>query len=126
MHYVGVDIAKRTHCAAVLDNAGAMVAEPFLFNNDSQGFASFLMRLGGLGVFCDDCTIAMESTGHYWFALLDFLIAHGFEPIVLNPIQTDAYRKVEQRSRRKNQRDRCSTHRRPRQSEAFCSLEQRR
>lgn len=95
MHYVGVDIAKRTHCAAVLDSAGAMVAEPFLFNNDSQGFASFLMRLGGLGVFCDDCTIAMESTGHYWFALLDFLIAHGFEPIVLNPIQTDAYRKVD-------------------------------
>ena len=95
MHYVGVDIAKRTHCAAVLDDGGSLVAEPFIFNNDSQGFAFFLMKLGSIGAHCDECTIAMESTGHYWFALLDFLIAHGFEPIVLNPIQTDAYRKVD-------------------------------
>lgn len=95
MHYVGVDIAKRTHSAAVLDAQGTVVAEPFLFDNTSQGFAYFLMRLGSIGVSCDDCRIAMESTGHYWFALLDFLIIHGFEPIVINPIQTDAYRKVD-------------------------------
>lgn len=95
MYYIGIDIAKHTHCAAMLDGEGKLVAEPFLFDNTSQGFAHLLMRLGGLGAHCDDCTIAMESTGHYWFALLDFLIAHGFEPIVLNPIQTDAYRRVD-------------------------------
>lgn len=95
MHYVGVDIAKRTHSAAVLDDEGLLVAEPFMFENSSQGFAFFLMKLGSIGADCNECAIAMESTGHYWFALLDFLIAHGFDPIVLNPIQTDAYRKVD-------------------------------
>ena len=43
MHYVGVDIAKRTHSAAVLDDEGLLVAEPFMFENSSQGFAFFLM-----------------------------------------------------------------------------------
>ncbi|MDO4443743.1 MAG: IS110 family transposase [Slackia sp.] len=95
MHYVGVDIAKRMHSAAVLAEDGTPVAEPFLFENSSQGFAFFLMKLGSIGAHYDNCAIGMESTGHYWFALLDFLISHGFDPIVLNPIQTDAYRKVE-------------------------------
>lgn len=95
MHYIGIDIAKRMHSAAVLDDDGTLIAEPFLFENTSQGFAAFLMRLGSVGAYYGNCTIGMESTGHYWFALLDFLVAHGFEPIVLNPIQTDAYRRVE-------------------------------
>ena len=37
----------------------------------------------------------MEATGHYWIALFDFLCAHGWKVAVINPIQTDAFRKVE-------------------------------
>ena len=36
----------------------------------------------------------MEATGRYWVALFDFLISHGYEAAVINPIQTDAFRGV--------------------------------
>lgn len=37
----------------------------------------------------------MEATGRYWVALFDFLAANGFEVAVINPIQTDAWRRVD-------------------------------
>ena len=30
----------------------------------------------------------MEATGHYWYSLRDFLVEHGYEVAVLNPILT--------------------------------------
>lgn len=95
MHYVGIDIAKRSHYAAVLDEDGNLIASAFPFDNTSQGFARLLMQLGKADVDCNDCMIGMEATGHYWVALFEFLTAHGFETVVINPIQTDAYRKVD-------------------------------
>lgn len=36
----------------------------------------------------------MEATGHYWLSLYSFLIDLGFSCIVINPIQSDAFRKM--------------------------------
>ena len=49
MHYVGVDIAKRVHYAAVHDGDGNVVVDPFPFDNTSQGFAKLLLILGQAG-----------------------------------------------------------------------------
>lgn len=35
------------------------------------------------------------ATGHYWISLWEFLDANGYEVVVINPIQTDAFRKVD-------------------------------
>src|SRR5699024_4169885 len=45
--------------------------------------------------------IGMEATGHYWLALYSFLLDHGFSVIVLNPIQTNAWRKGTEIRKRK-------------------------
>lgn len=37
----------------------------------------------------------MESTGHYWMALWEFLVAHGYEVAIVNPVLTDAFRKAD-------------------------------
>ncbi len=95
MYYVGVDIAKRSHYAAAHDESGAVVVSPFPFDNTSQGFAKLLLALGQAGIDHDDCRIGMEATGHYWIALYDFLVSHGFDAVVINPIHTDAFRKVD-------------------------------
>ena len=43
----------------------------------------------------------MGATGHYWLSLYSFLIGNGFVVHVINPIQTDAWRKgVEIRKRK--------------------------
>lgn len=52
-------------------------------------------------VFQDSIEIGMEATGHYWLSLYSFLIEHNFTVHVVNPIQTDGWRKgVEIRKRK--------------------------
>ena len=34
MIYVGIDVAKTTHYAAVMDSDGVVLVEPFAFDND--------------------------------------------------------------------------------------------
>ena len=95
MLYVGIDIAKRSHVAAVIDERGKALVEPFRFNNTADGFSKFLARLTKAGASRDRSMVGMEATGHYWISLFDFLCRHGYDVAVINPIQTDAFRKVE-------------------------------
>jgi hypothetical protein len=43
----------------------------------------------------------MEATGHYWLSLYSFLVGHGFTVRVINPIQTDGWRKGTEIRKRK-------------------------
>lgn len=95
MHYIGIDIAKRNHVAAVLDGDAAPAGGPWTFSNDSGGFELLLRRLGELGVSADNCIVAMEATGHYWMSAYVFLVDHGFDVAVVNPSLVSAFRKSE-------------------------------
>ena len=95
MQYVGIDIAKRAHVAGARLEDGTPHGKPFKFANDQQGFASLLKRLRELGAGPDDCLLVMESTGHYWLALWEFAVAHGFDVAVVNPVLTDAFRRAD-------------------------------
>lgn len=92
---IGIDIAKRGHTAGAVDGGGKVVIESFRFNNTADGFAKLLARLGKAGAEPGDALVGMEATGHYWIALFDFLCSRGRKVAVINPIQTDAFRKVE-------------------------------
>lgn len=95
MHYIGIDVAKRAHVCAVMGEDEAVAVEPFEFRNTQRGFERLLGRLVGKGVTAAGSRVGMEATGHYWVALFDFLQSNGFEVCVINPIQTDAWRKVD-------------------------------
>ena len=95
MQYVGIDVAKRAHVAGARLEDGTPHGKPFKFANDQQGFASLLRRLGELGAGPDDCLLVMESTGHYWLALWEFVVAHGYGVAVVNPVLTDAFRRAD-------------------------------
>ena len=95
MQYVGIDIAKRAHVAGARLEDGTPHGKPFRFANDQQGFASLLKRLRELGAGPDDCLLVMESTGHYWLALWEFVVAHGYGVAVVNPVLTDAFRRAD-------------------------------
>ena len=95
MQYVGIDIAKRSHVAGARLEDGTPHGRPFKFANDQQGFASLLRRLKELGCGTDDTLLVMESTGHYWLALWEFAVAHGYDVAVVNPVLTDAFRKAD-------------------------------
>lgn len=95
MPCIGIDVAKRSHVAAAMGDGGEVAVEPFEFRNTQKGFERLLERLARRGVSAEGSLVGMEATGHYWVALFDFLAANGFEVAVINPIQTDAWRRVD-------------------------------
>jgi transposase len=89
-YYCGIDVAKRTHAIALLDEHGQAVQRPFTIDNTRAGFDQLhqaLADLPGTGL------IGLEATGHYWWALYDDLTHHGYAVVVLNALQVHAFRK---------------------------------
>lgn len=95
MQYAGIDIAKRSHVVGLRREDGTPHGKPFRFANDRQGFSSLLKRLAELGARPEDCLLVMESTGHYWLALWEFCVAHGYDVAVADPVLTDAFRRAD-------------------------------
>lgn len=94
MFFIGIDIAKRSHQAAVTDISGNIIIKPFNFKNSNLGFNNFLSALKERSVLPENCVIGMESTGHYWYPLYFFLVENQFNVKVFNPIQTAAFREI--------------------------------
>lgn len=92
MFIVGVDIAKRSHEAIVINDSGGIVKKAFNFKNDSEGFKKLIDALNSISADPSDFVIGMESTAHYWLALYSGLSKSGYTVHVLNPIQSNALR----------------------------------
>ena len=105
MFIVGVDIAKRSHEATVIDDNGSKIKKPFNFKNDSSGFHSLLSVLESISLDPDDFIIGMESTSHYWLALYSGLRKKGYTVHVFNPIQSNALREMYIRQVKNDDRD---------------------
>ena len=89
MFYCGIDIAKRQHAVALLDEKGQRTESIFSIANDRAGFDHLIQALPAT----DAVMIALEATGHYWLALYDVLTQRGYSVAVLNPLQVAAYRR---------------------------------
>lgn len=90
MPYLGIDIGKRAHEAALLDDAGTTVWRHRLAAGRA-GFAALAEHLAGVELAT--LTVALEATGVYWLALHAWLTERGAARVlVLNPLQTRAFR----------------------------------
>ena len=87
LRFCGIDVAKHKHVACIIDNNGRYLLRPKSIRNDAAGYQQILNCLKQSGRK-KSILAAMEATGHYWYALHDFLIRHGYAVAVLNPIQT--------------------------------------
>lgn len=85
--FCGIDVAKASHVACLMDSDGQFLFHPQTFANDADGFARLLKRLrqaaGKRPVL-----VGMEATGHYWYALHEYLGNQGLDVVTLNPVQT--------------------------------------
>lgn len=91
MIYIGVDIAKVNHFAAMVNHStGEVLVKPFAFKNNSEGFKQLLNIIPNVPK--DQLLVGMEATGHYMNALIRFLLNHQIPMTLINPIQTDAIR----------------------------------
>ena len=100
MYFIGVDIGKNKHEATVLDDTGRSVGKSIRFNNDEEGFRQLWDALPA-----QPRQLAMEDTGHYWLNLYIFLVSNEEKVLVINPIQTEAFRRGQIRKTKTDSRD---------------------
>ena len=94
MFYVGIDIAKKNHEASIIDFSGKPLSKSISFSNIVKGLDKFKDFLNSFNLNTNNCIIGMEATGHYWLSLYSFLLNLGFQCVVINPIQSEAFRKM--------------------------------
>lgn len=90
--FVGIDIAKRLHKAAIIDNNGSLIKNLSIRNLkiDIDLFVQTMTNIAPI----DNFIIGMESTGHYWFVIYHSLKNLGFNTVAINPAQTKAFSKI--------------------------------
>lgn len=89
----GVDIGKSRHQAIAVDSNGQPLCSSFSFDNTEEGFKLFLKHIDQFQQQ-DSICVGMEATGHYWLNLYCALMDLGIELHVVNPILTDAMRRM--------------------------------
>jgi len=99
MYYLGIDIGKNTHVASLIDENGKLIFKGFSFSNSISGLEGLLQKLEDKESVALE--IGMEATGHYWLCLYAHLLEKGFVVHVINPIQTDGWRKGTEIRKRK-------------------------
>ena len=105
MYYTGIDIAKHNHEASIIDEAGKLLTGSISFTNTKEGCEKLLALFDKFQIKPDKLVIGMESTGHYWLSAYSFLVESGYDVKVINPIQSDAFRRMYIRQTKNDSKD---------------------
>ncbi|MDL2212255.1 IS110 family transposase [Erysipelotrichaceae bacterium OttesenSCG-928-M19] len=90
--YVGIDIAKYSHVACLIDQFGRVLIEPFSFDNNSVGFNMLISKLDSFSN--DTLRFGFESTAHYRENLAHFLSSSSFSYELINPLLSKRFRSL--------------------------------
>ena len=105
MFYCGIDIAKYKHEASVIDTNGKALLDSISFANDKKGCEKILAVFQKFEISPADIIIGMEATGHYWLSVYTFFLELGYNVKVINPIQSEAFRKMYIRQTKNDSKD---------------------
>jgi len=94
MFYVGIDIAKNNHEASIINAKGESLSESIAFTNSRVGCEKLIKLMERLGAAAQNTIIGMEATGHYWLSVYTYFLELGYDLKVINPIQSEAFRKM--------------------------------
>ena len=105
MIFVGIDVAKDKHDCFIISSEGEVLADVFTVSNSREGFEHLLQTINTCtGIGNSKIKVGLETTGHYSYNLLGFLLDNGLTTYVINPLHTNLYRKSQ--SLRKTKTDR--------------------
>lgn len=93
MIYVGIDVAKDKHDCFAMNSDGEILIENLTFENNFKGFELFFNSISQFNESFNNIKVGLEATGHYSNNILNFLTSKGFNVFVINPLQTNLYRK---------------------------------
>ena len=90
---VGIDVAKDKHDCFIINSNGEVLADAFVIQNNADGFEQLLQTIYQCADSSDIIKVGLEATGHYSYNILGFLLNKGLTTYVINPLQTNLYRK---------------------------------
>ena len=90
---VGIDVSKDKHDCFILSSEGEVLADVFTIPNNAEGFDTLLQTIRRCTRPADKIKVGLEATGHYSYNILGFLLNKGLPTFVINPLQTNLYRK---------------------------------
>lgn len=93
MIYVGIDVAKDKHDVFAMTSDGEILIENLTIRNNLDGFKSLLNLILGFNETLDKIKVGLEATGHYSNNIINFLTSNGVHVHVINPLQTNLFRK---------------------------------
>lgn len=105
MYYCGIDIAKYKHELSVIDSDGKALLNSKSFSNSREGCEEVTGLFERLGIATEDAVIGMEATGHYWLSVHAFFLELGYDVKVINPIQSEAFRRMYIRQTKTDSKD---------------------
>lgn len=89
MYYLGIDIGKYEHQATLINARHERIGASIRFKNTRESFHAWMEQIKKSVPEPAEITAGMESTGHYWINLRNFLKDTGITNIhVMNPIET--------------------------------------
>lgn len=89
MYYVRIDIDKRFHEVAVIDERSKGIGKRIKFQNSHSGYCKLIDTIKKLN---EPVEFAMETTEHYWFSLYVHLRQDKQTVRVINPLPSDTLR----------------------------------
>lgn len=101
---IGMDIAKKTHYACMVDERGLLLKKSFPVPQSRQGFEQFYKKiLACLKEFDKtDILVGIEPTGHYWLNLAYFLDERGIPLVMCNPMHVKRVKELDDNLQTKN------------------------
>lgn len=103
MILIGIDIAKYDHVVSIIDSLGEVLLEPLTFKNNRDGFDLLSRNIEPYK--SSKHIVGLEATGHYGDNLIDFLVKEKYFLGLINPLSTDAYRKINLRKTKNDKID---------------------
>ena len=93
MIFVGIDVAKDKHDCFAMNSDGEILIEKMTIQNNFDGFNLLFNSISRFNESFENIKVGLEATGHYSNNILNFLTSKGFNVYVINPLQTNLYRK---------------------------------
>jgi len=92
MVYLGIDVGKSHHAAALLNSEGNTIATLPSFANTGAGFRKLLRFVSSHVSKEEELSVGIEATGPYWIPLCRWGRKQGWEVTVLNPLKVASLR----------------------------------
>lgn len=94
-YYLGIDVGKFEHQATLVNERREMMGQSIRFKNNFDSFQNLLSQIKKDLPEQAEIKAGMESTGHYWINLNNFLKTSGIKDVqIINPIETQKISKT--------------------------------